>query len=146
MLKIKQYLILSVSSQSPDLNIKFYSPSMFEFLLLPQMTHQSQHSNPLSRHEAPSSLSNCDREIFKILADQPLSANIGKTFKQTVREAIRHGKAVSVELTLMTGIEEVKKGGRAVTRRVGEGYVSHWTVLKDEDGRGRWVVLTIAPK
>lgn len=145
-LKIKQYLILSISSQTPDLHIKFYSPSMFEFLLLPQVTHQSQHSNPLSRHQNPSSLSICDRDIFKILTDQPLSANIGKTFKHTVREAIGKGKAISVELTLMTGVEDVKKGGRVVERRVEEGFVSHWTVLKDEEGKGRWIVLTIAPK
>lgn len=114
---------------------------MFEFLLLPQATQQAQNSNPLSRNQGPSSLSLTDRDIFKVLADQPLSASIGKSFKSTVRDAVKNGKAVSIEMGMMTGIEETKKA-----KRVEEMYVTHWTVLKDENGKGKWVVLTIAPK
>lgn len=61
------------------------------------------------------------------------------------------GKAVSVEIGLLTGFEERKGtgwfGGREEgMRRVEEKYVTHWTPLKDEEGRVRWAVLTIAPK
>lgn len=119
---------------------------MLEFIILPQITHQAQTSNPLSSKQCPSSLTLFNRDIFKVLSDQPLSANIGKGFKTTVRDAIKHGKAVSIELGMMTGIELVKKGGRTGTRRVEEKYTSHWTVMKDEEGRSRWVVFTIAPK
>jgi hypothetical protein len=68
--------------------------------------------------------------------------------------------AVSVETCLLTGYEERKaKGGLmglgmgkegrekgSVLVRMEERYITHWTPLKDEEGRARWVVLTIAPK
>jgi hypothetical protein len=51
----------------------------------------------------------------------------------------------------MTGFEERKGSGwfgseKDGLRRVEDRYVSHWTPLKDEEGRTKWVVLTIAPK
>ena len=33
-----------------------------------------------------------------------------------------------------------------VWKRVEERYISHWTPVKDEEGRVGWCVLTIAPK
>lgn len=79
-----------------------------------------------------------------------------------MREALKKGSPVSVELGLLTGYEEVRVGGGwrwgrserdalgdaadTKLRRREERYVSHWTPLKDEEGRVRWVVLTIAPK
>jgi hypothetical protein len=76
---------------------------------------------------------------------------VTKALKQTVRDSLRTGKAVSVETGLLTGFEEKKSNGwfgadRDVLRRVEEKYVTHWTPLKDEEGRVKWVVLTIAPK
>jgi hypothetical protein len=99
-----------------------------------------------------------NKDIFRILAEHsPASSSVAKTFKTTVRDAISKGKAVSVETGLLTGYEERKersKFGRVLGDREGgqgfvrveEKYVTHWTPLKDEDGRARWVVLTIAPK
>lgn len=75
--------------------------------------------------------------------------------KNSVRDALKVGKAVSVETGLLTGFEERKEqrwfahgggGMEAGGRRVEERYVTHWTPLKDEGGIVRWVVLTIAPK
>lgn len=68
-----------------------------------------------------------------------------------MREALKVGKAVSVETGLLTGLEEKKGGGWFGVReeglkRVEERYVTHWTPLKDEEGSVKWVVLTIAPK
>jgi hypothetical protein len=50
----------------------------------------------------------------------------------------------------MTGME-TRRGGFNIMgdrKAVGteEKYVSHWTPLKDEEGRTSWAVLTIAPK
>ena len=100
-----------------------------------------------------------NKEIFRVLADHsPPSSSIAKSFKAAVRNAISRGAAVSVETGLLTGYEERKERsgfGRMLAEkgegakgfvRVEEKYVTHWTPLKDEEGRPRWVVLTIAPK
>lgn len=73
-----------------------------------------------------------------------------------MKRELKAGKAVSVEVGLLTGIEQRKgsnwfggiggREGKEGLKRVEERYVSHWTPLKDEEGRSRWVVLTIAPK
>lgn len=73
-----------------------------------------------------------------------------------MKKELKAGKAVSVEIGLLTGMEQRKNSGflgigkgpgkEGGLRRVEERYVSHWTPLKDEEGRSRWVVLTIAPK
>ena len=98
-----------------------------------------------------------NKDIFKVLSEHSSSSSsTSKAFKQTVRDALRGGKAVSVEIGLLTGYEE-RRGGRfgggfgggdgvRTLKRVEERYVTHWTPLKDEEGRVRWVVLTIAPK
>ena len=99
------------------------------------------------------------KEIFKVLGEHSVfpSSSTARAFKETVRSAIRKGAAVSVDTGLLTGYEErrgkagVLKGWGAPSGggglvRVEEMYVTHWTPLKDEEGRPRWVVLTIAPK
>jgi len=90
------------------------------------------------------------KDIFKVLAENTMSSSLQKTLRATVRESITRGNAVSVELGLMTGME-TKKGGFGIMGdrkivRTEEKYVSHWTLMKDEEGRTSWVVLTIAPK
>lgn len=57
------------------------------------------------------------------------------------------GKAVSVEMGLLTGLE-TRRGGFAGIRerRVEERYVGHWTPMKDVQGKTGLVILTIAPK
>jgi hypothetical protein len=94
-----------------------------------------------------------NKDIFKVLSEHSSSSSssIAKAFKSTVREALRVGKAVSVETGLLTGFEERKGstwygGEKEGLKRVEEKYVAHWTPLKDEEGRVKQVVLTIAPK
>jgi ligand-binding sensor domain-containing protein len=94
-----------------------------------------------------------NKDIFKVLAEHSSSSSssLAKAFKSTVREALRRGKAVSVETGLLTGCEERKGstwfgGEKEGLRRVEEKYVTHWTPLKDEEGKVKQVVLTIAPK
>ena len=62
-----------------------------------------------------------------------------KALKQTVRDALRTGKAVSVETGLLTGSEEKKSNewfgaDRDVLRRVEEKYVTHWTHSRTRKG------------
>ncbi len=91
-----------------------------------------------------------DKDIFKVLAEYSLPSSVQKNLRNTVRESIRKGAALSVELGLMTGIETKRSGfsiiGERKVVRTEEKYISHWTPLKDEEGNTSWVVLTIAPK
>jgi hypothetical protein len=96
-----------------------------------------------------------NKEIFKVLSDYTSSSTSRiKDFRKTVQEALKNGRAVSVETGLLTGFSEKKGGsgwfGKGAERegivRTEEKYVTHWTPLKDEVGRVRYVVLTIAPK
>jgi hypothetical protein len=90
------------------------------------------------------------KDIFKVLSEYSLSSSVQKDLRATVRESLRKGNAVSVELGLLTGMEEKRSGfsimGDRKAVRTEEKYVSHWTPLKDDEGRTSWVVLTIAPK
>jgi hypothetical protein len=99
-----------------------------------------------------------NKDIFQVLAEySPASSHVAKAFKTTVRDAISKGRAVSVETGLLTGYEERRErsgfgrmlGDKGAARglvRVEEKYITHWTPLKDVEGRPKWVVLTIAPK
>jgi hypothetical protein len=95
-----------------------------------------------------------NKEIFKVLSDYTSSSTRIKEFRKTVQEALKNGRAVSAETGLLTGFSEKKggngwfggKGDREGIVRTEERYVTHWTPLKDEVGRVRYVVLTIAPK
>jgi hypothetical protein len=87
-----------------------------------------------------------NRDIFKVLAEHTISSYLHKSLKHTVRENIRQGKAVSVEMPLLTNREIRGDIGLRTNRGVEERHVGHWTPLKNEDGVTKWVVLTIAPK
>lgn len=99
-----------------------------------------------------------NKDIFFVLAEHSASSSISaaKALKNTVRGALKYGKAVSVELALLTGFAD-KKSSRAwfgsigskdegIMKRVEERYVTHWTPLKGDDGSIKKVILTIAPK
>jgi hypothetical protein len=107
-----------------------------------------------------------NEDIFMILAKHSASpsSSTARAFKETVRGAVRRGAAVSVDTGLLTGYAERREKGGLLGKwssggggnggapggggmvRVEETYVTHWTPLKDEEGRPRWVCLTIAPK
>lgn len=142
-----KYLVMQYNPQTQYLHIKHYSPGVIDMLGL----------NLPNGGIAPI----FNKDIFKILAEHSssTSSSTSRAFKDTVRNAIRNGAAVSVDTGLLTGYEERKEkrgtlkgmfnsGGKEEGGlvRVEEKYVTHWTPLKDEDGRPKWVVLTIAPK
>ncbi|CZR62126.1 related to nonphototropic hypocotyl protein 1 [Phialocephala subalpina] len=135
-----KYLVMTWNAQTQALLIQHYSPGTIDMLCL----------NLPNGSIAPI----YNKDIFKVLSEHtssPSSSSASKAFRSSVREALKVGKAVSVETGLLTGFEERKGGGwfggrEDGMRRVEERYVTHWTPLKDEEGRVRWVVLTIAPK
>jgi PAS domain S-box-containing protein len=144
-----QYLVLSFDAHTQHFLIQHYSPGIIDMLCL---TLPNGSIAPIF-----------NKDIFRVLAEHSPSSSVLKTFKQTVRDSISKGKAVSVETGLLTGYEERKErsgfgrylgGGEGRGEggagrgwvRVEEKYVTHWTPLKDEEGRTRWVVTTIAPK
>ncbi|APA06158.1 hypothetical protein sscle_01g009280 [Sclerotinia sclerotiorum 1980 UF-70] len=136
-----KYLVLSYQPQSQNLTVKFYSPGIVDMLGL----------NLPNGEVAPI----VDKDIFKILTEHSPSS-VPRTFKTVVKEGIKAGRAVSIETSLLTGIEEIRKsqgifGGATIDRERGwkraeEKYVCHFTPCKDEEGRVAWVVLTVAPK
>lgn len=71
------------------------------------------------------------QDIFKFLI-QHTQNTLPRDFKSIVKNAMRVGQAVSLELTLCT------------RRRMGfEKFVTHWTPLKDDVGRTEFMVLTL---
>ncbi|KUJ16946.1 uncharacterized protein LY89DRAFT_616615 [Mollisia scopiformis] len=135
-----KYVIMTWNPQTQGLSIQHYSPGIIDMLCL----------NLPNGSIAPI----YNKDIFKVLSEHTSSASsssAAKAFRYSVRESLKVGKAVSVETGLLTGFEERKGtgwfGGKDEgMRRVEERYVTHWTPLKDEEGRVRWVVLSIAPK
>lgn len=146
------------SQSTGDFIISHYSPGILDMLILtlPNGSRQTLYG----------------REIFKVLAEHipttssSFSSSPLKGFKMTVRENIRKGRAVSVELGLLTGFENSKThtyGGYGAgsnpgysanavggvtypkSKRSEEKYFCHWTPLKDLDAKVSWVVLTIVP-
>ncbi|PMD23290.1 hypothetical protein NA56DRAFT_657347 [Hyaloscypha hepaticicola] len=134
-----KYLVMTWNPNTHALMIKHYSPGVIDMLCL----------NLPNGGIAPI----YNKDIFKVLAEHSSSSSssVAKTFKTTVRDALRTGIAVSVEAGFLTGFEERKGTNwfgapQEGLRRVEERYVTHWTPLKDEEGRVRMVVLTVAPK
>jgi hypothetical protein len=134
-----QYVVLQYTPHSQALTIKYYSPSIIDILCL-----DLPNGSVAPIH---------DKEIFKVLAEHSPSS-VSRSFKSVVREELRLGHAVSIETSLLTGFEEVKKqqglfGSGKPDRgfkRTEEKYVCHFTPLKNEVGSVAWVVLTVAPK
>jgi len=104
-----------------------------------------------------------NKDIFIILGEHSASgpaSSTNKALKRTIHTAIKAGKAVSVEIGLMTGFTEKKasffgsgsngnggsRDGASGFKKVEEKYVTHWTPLKVEDGNVKKIVLTIVPK
>lgn len=58
-------------------------------------------------------------------------------YRARVRNAIRNGQPISVEIRLQTR--------RSAKFRGDERFVAHWTPVKDENAASHWVVVTLAP-
>ncbi|KAI6713256.1 hypothetical protein PZA11_001891 [Diplocarpon coronariae] len=134
-----KYLIMTWDATANMLAVQFYSPGVIDMLGLNLPNGSVAHIY--------------NRDIFKVLSEfsTSSSSSVNRTFKQTVKDALKLGEAISVETGLLTGFEETRRRGlfgdrEGGLRRVVERYITHWTPLKDQDGRVKWVVLTIAPK
>ena len=70
-------------------------------------------------------------DVFKFLTNHG-SGSVGSEFKSSVKNALRMGQAISLDLKLCArpymGFER---------------FVLHWTPLKNEQGGVNWVVLTL---
>lgn len=104
------------------------------------------------------------RDFFRVFSEHGLTPDTKayRAAKTAVKESLQLGKAISVEMGLLLG-PEVKKPGsggliqtlnlngindkkKAEMTRSEETFNMHWTPTKDEDGKVKYVVLTIAPK
>ncbi|EXJ58314.1 hypothetical protein A1O7_05739 [Cladophialophora yegresii CBS 114405] len=71
-------------------------------------------------------------DIFRFLASHSAGSKLSSDFKARVRAALKHGNAVSLDVTLCT------------RRYMGfEKFVSHWTPLKGEKGEVGFVVVAL---
>jgi len=136
-----KYLVLAYGAITQSFSVQHYSPGVIDMLCL----------NLPNGGIAPI----YNKDVFRVLSDHSSSSSLSKAFKQTVKDAIRAGKAVSVEIGLLTGFTERKpstgfrfggNNGDITLRRVEEKYITHWTPVKDDEGRVKYVVLTVAPK
>ncbi|CAG8979037.1 hypothetical protein HYALB_00011607 [Hymenoscyphus albidus] len=138
-----KYLVMDLNAVTQTLTIQHYSPGVIDMLCL-----NLPNGNVIPIY---------NKDIFKVLADYTASPT--SHFRDRVKENMRRGGAVSLEIGFLTGYAEKKGGGlasgkswfRGTSRdalggRTEERYVTHWTPLKDVGGRTKRVVLTIAPK
>jgi hypothetical protein len=109
-----KYLVV----QANNFTIHFYSEGITEIL------------NPANNEGLVSG-----QEIFRFFKQNMV--NKESDYRARVRNAIRAGHPISVEIRLQTR--------RSAKFRGDERLVTHWTPLKDENGASRWVVVTLAP-
>ena len=117
--------------------ISFHSGGIID-LLYPAQAR----SNGYSNHSSPTPLgtshaSVVGQDAFKFLAQHSSSSSLPSGFKSRVKDALKRGQAISVELMLCT------------RRYMGfERFAVHWTPLKDAGGRNsegevQWVIVTL---
>ncbi|KAF6813814.1 Aureochrome1 [Colletotrichum sojae] len=110
-----KYLVVSYDS----FVIRFYSEGVMEML------HPANNTVGLV----------AGQEVFRFLKQNMV--NHQSDYKARVRNALRQGAPVSVEVRLQTR--------RSALFRGDERFQTHWTPLKDEKSAVRWVVVTMAP-
>ena len=104
--------------------ISFHSQGVIT-LLYPSKQTQSQ------LHAHLSSPGVVGTDIFRFLAQHTLN-NLPRDYKSRVKTAIKNGMPVSLDLMLCT------------RRHMGfEKFVTHWTPLKDEEGKTEFMVITL---
>ncbi|KAH7258544.1 hypothetical protein MRS44_009946 [Fusarium solani] len=121
----------------PKLSISFFSPAMVEALDLNM-----------------SSEAVVGKDVFDVLSEQLTLPSVTKAFKSTVRElVVRDGKSVSLDLALanhiprranMTRVMSGESGSEAGQKKPNK-MMSHWTPLKDGEGKVKFVVMVVSP-
>ena len=72
-------------------------------------------------------------EVFKFLARHV--NNLSRDYKSRVKAALKAGMAISIDSQLFTRRSMIFHGV--------EKFATHWTPLKDEQSRVKWVVITL---
>ncbi|TKA61050.1 hypothetical protein B0A49_10953 [Cryomyces minteri] len=111
-----KYLVLSYDS----LDIKFFSSGIVDMLYMDPKAITSFVGN----------------NVFKVLSQH--ATNISKDLKNSVKSSLKVGRAISVDISLLTR--------RSLALKRSERFALHWTPLKDEHARVRWVVVALAGK
>ncbi|KPM35450.1 hypothetical protein AK830_g11110 [Neonectria ditissima] len=121
----------------PKLSISFFSQAMVDALDLGMAADAIR-----------------QKDVFDVLAEQATIPSVTKAFKSTVREVVvRDGKSISLDLALTNHIPRRANMTRVMSGESGEAgrekkpakMMSHWSPLKDADGRVKYVVLIISP-
>ncbi|KAM0435811.1 hypothetical protein ACHAPT_002699 [Fusarium lateritium] len=119
----------------PKLSISFFSPAMVEALDL---------------GVSPDVVTG--KDVFDVLAEQSTLPSVTKAFKSTVRDlVVRDGKSVSLDLALANHIPRRANMTRVMSNESEVGQkkpakmMSHWTPLKDGEGRVKFVVMVVSP-
>ena len=121
--------------------ITFHSSGIVDLLFPAQV--QNQYANRYNQQYSPPAppganhSSVAGQDIFKFLAQHSSAASLPSGFKNRVKETLKRGQPVSVDLTMCT------------RRYMGfEKFAIHWTPLKDAGGRNgegvvQWIVVTL---
>ncbi|KAK7397966.1 hypothetical protein QQX98_012659 [Neonectria punicea] len=121
----------------PKLSISFFSQAMVDALDLGMAADAIR-----------------QKDVFDVLAEQATIPSVTKAFKSTVRDVVvRDGKSISLDLALTNHIPRRANMTRVMSGESGETgrekkpakMMSHWSPLKDADGRVKYVVLIISP-
>lgn len=158
-----QYIVMTCSTAG-EMVVKHYSVGITDLLCTkPHGIVPLYHKDiftVLAEHSPPSTPSYTTSLSKPSFFGQKLAPGVlPKGFRSTVRDRLRVGEAVSLELNLWTGEmlgeremggpvggREGRDGKSREERRVEDRFVTHWTPLKDEAAKIKWVVLTIAPR
>lgn len=87
-----------------------------------------------------------NRDIFSVLGDYCQSSSTMRAYRLAVFDNVKKGTAVSIELGLLTGVVVKKRFGSEKNEKSEKRYVTHWTPVKDVEGRTKYIILCIAPK
>ena len=104
---------------SPSFVIDFFSPDVVDMLLIDPAVDTTFVGS----------------DVFRVLGNY--APGLPKTFRERVRGSVQAGRAISADLQLSTR--------RSMMMRGNERFVSHWTPLKDEHQRLKYVVVCFAP-
>ncbi|KAL8921270.1 MAG: hypothetical protein Q9208_005798 [Pyrenodesmia sp. 3 TL-2023] len=72
--------------------------------------------------------------VFKFLGQH--TATLPREFKSKIKEAMRHGQAISASINLFTL--------RSLARHGDDKFYTHWTPCKDEHGKVKYAVITLS--
>ncbi|PPJ52031.1 hypothetical protein CBER1_10398 [Cercospora berteroae] len=119
-----KYLVIGY----PSMTIQFSSAGISSVLL-------PSNSNAMTADRAPRPNQHTSRHVFNFLKDN-MKKRERTDWTSKVRSSLKKGNPISVALHLQTK--------RSVVYRGDEKFMTHWTPMKDVQGKTEWVVLSLA--